>query len=415
MRLIRWRRPSSLVVPFAVAVGVSALYALALAGSAAAATPCGTNGGFSQSGTTATCTYTGANKYTFTVPSGVSSLDVIAVGADGGAGIFGGAGGAGASVEDTAVPVGAYQNQALSVVVGGVGGPATGDFFSGTVNGGAGGTPGGGGAGGDYPSGDPNAEADGGGGGGYSGLFNPSSSPLVIAAGGGGGGGGVGLLGVPNGGAGDTGSGGGMGAPAPTGNPTFTCGLNNNDGCGGDGGTSSGGGTGAAGSLSSQTGQNGKSLIGGAGGLSFSDPVFNKESGGGGGGGYFGGGGGGGGESEGSGGGGGGSSFGISGLTHGMTATGAASVAISYTVSTSALAATLVDDSTGVGPGKALFEKASAIQTAVNANPPQIATACAGITDYLGLVKAQTGKKLTQAQANQLTTDANNLAAALGC
>lgn len=32
-----------------------------------------------------------------------------------------------------------------------------------------------------------------------------------------------------------------------------------------------------------------------------------------------------------------------------------------------------------------------------------------------GLVKAQTGKKLTNAQAGKLTTDADNLATALGC
>jgi len=77
------------------------------------------------------------------------------------------------------------------------------------------------------------------------------------------------------------------------------------------------------------------------------------------------------------------------------------------------LTAQLVADSTGKGPGKALADKATTIQTAVNAG--QTATACAGITDYLGLVKAQTGKKLTIAQANQLTTDATDLAAALGC
>ena len=86
-----------------------------------------------------------------------------------------------------------------------------------------------------------------------------------------------------------------------------------------------------------------------------------------------------------------------------------------YVETTSDLATTLVADSTGIGPGKALPNKAAAIQTAVNANPPQTATACAGITDYLGLVKAQTGKKLTQPEAAVLTTDANNLAAALGC
>ncbi len=83
------------------------------------------------------------------------------------------------------------------------------------------------------------------------------------------------------------------------------------------------------------------------------------------------------------------------------------------TPSSSALAATLVSDSTGKGPGTGLADKAAAIQAAVTDG--QTALACADITDYLGLVKAQTGKKLTQAQANQLTTDATNLAGALGC
>lgn len=82
-------------------------------------------------------------------------------------------------------------------------------------------------------------------------------------------------------------------------------------------------------------------------------------------------------------------------------------------VSAGELAATLVSDVTGVGPGTALFDKATAIQTAVTSG--DTSTACAGITDFLGLVNAQTGKKLTMAQAGQLTTDADNLAAALGC
>jgi hypothetical protein len=70
-------------------------------------------------------------------------------------------------------------------------------------------------------------------------------------------------------------------------------------------------------------------------------------------------------------------------------------------VSAGELAATLVSDVTGVGPGTALFDKATAIQTAVTAG--DTSTACAGITDF------------TMAQAGQLTTDADNLAAALGC
>jgi hypothetical protein len=77
------------------------------------------------------------------------------------------------------------------------------------------------------------------------------------------------------------------------------------------------------------------------------------------------------------------------------------------------LAPPLVTDSTGIGPGKALANKAKAIQTAVNAG--QTAIACARITDYLALVKAQTGKKLTTDQATQLTTEATDLADELGC
>jgi hypothetical protein len=88
-------------------------------------------------------------------------------------------------------------------------------------------------------------------------------------------------------------------------------------------------------------------------------------------------------------------------------------VTITYTLTARDLAATLVSDSRGKRPGDALADKAAAIQAAVNAG--QTATACAGITDYLGLVKAQTGKHLTRVQANQLRTDATNLAAALGC
>src|SRR4051812_14861966 len=90
--------------------------------------------------TTITCTYTGAGTKTFTVPAGVSSLDVTAVAARGGAGcpdFASGAGGLGASVEDTAVS--ASGGQRLSVVVGDVGDDGT------LTTGGAGGSPGGGG------------------------------------------------------------------------------------------------------------------------------------------------------------------------------------------------------------------------------------------------------------------------------
>ena len=56
---------------------------------------------------------------------------------------------------------------------------------------------------------------------------------------------------------------------------------------------------------------------------------------------------------------------------------------------------------------------ARGVQTAANAG--QTATACAGITGYLGLVKAQIEKKLTATEANELTTQAGDLADTLGC
>jgi len=87
-------------------------------------------------------------------------------------------------------------------------------------------------------------------------------------------------------------------------------------------------------------------------------------------------------------------------------------VTITY-AGASDLAMQLVDDSAGKGPGKALVEKAAAIQAAVNGGQGTIA--CSGITDYLGLVQAQTGKKLTANQVTLLTNDAQALAAALGC
>jgi Galactose oxidase, central domain/Kelch motif len=77
------------------------------------------------------------------------------------------------------------------------------------------------------------------------------------------------------------------------------------------------------------------------------------------------------------------------------------------------LAPSLVANSAGMGPGKALANKATAIQTAVNAG--QTAHACTRIKDYLALVKAHTGKKLTTQQANDLATQATDLATELRC
>ena len=174
-------------------------------------------------------------------------------------------------------------------------------------------------------------------------------------------------------------------------------------GCGGSAGTPSSSAGPGAGGMGGSVGSNG-------------------FTGGGGGAGYYGGGGGGGGTAFDTGGGGGGGSDFCASLSSplslnscavtGQTSFFGASVTISY-IGPSDLASTLVSDSSGLGPGKALTKKAMGIEAAVNAGDTAIA--CAGVTDYLGLVHAQTGKKLSTDQATLLTTDANNLATALGC
>ena len=145
----------------------------------------------------------------------------------------------------------------------------------------------------------------------------------------------------------------------------------------------------------------------------------NGRAGGGGGAGYYGGGGGTVFDTGGAGGG--GSDFCATSLSSPLSLTNCAvigttpifgaSVSISYT-GPSDLAATLVTDVDRLKPGR-LGSLARRIQTAVNAG--NTATACAGIANFLGVVEVQTGKKLTQAQATLLTTDATNLATALDC
>jgi hypothetical protein len=123
-------------------------------------------------GETVTFSFTGAGQ-TYTVPAGVTSLRIVAIGAPGGAGSFGGgAGGRGAAVgADVAVTPG----ETLHVLVGGAGAIGTGGFN-------------GGGTGGSYST------SSGGGGGGASDVrtmmpIDPGSiaTRLLVAAGGGGG------------------------------------------------------------------------------------------------------------------------------------------------------------------------------------------------------------------------------------
>jgi len=68
---------------------------------------------------------------------------------------------------------------------------------------------------------------------------------------------------------------------------------------------------------------------------------------------------------------------------------------------------------TGMGPGKSLASKVQDALDAVRAG--NIASACSTLNDFMNEVKAQSGKKLTVAQANSLLTDAARIRAVLGC
>jgi hypothetical protein len=318
----------------------------------------------------------------FTVPAGVSQLEVLAVG---GAGEEGHtciespeSGGSGAKV-----------NAMLSVS----GGETLKVRFGG---GGAGGT---------------GACANGGAGGGRSELLG--SSPLVVAGGGGGSGANYG------GGIDEGGHGGNANAlVGESGKVGFFFGGYFPDyaGGGGEGGGASPGKGGAGGeSFECVSGFAGVLQTGGEGGGP--GPVQQCEGGGGGGGGHTGGGGGGSGF-EGGGGGGAGSSFIAAGAT-GSVASGAGEaqkVLITYTVpiTVQERLTNLLKAVKGVGPGKALTEKVKAIQGDVAANNK--AGACTELTGLVSVVKAQKEKKqITKAQAEQFTKEANEIKTALGC
>lgn len=256
----RARRGAAAASGFAL-VAASAVSALAGFGvSAADAATLPANCAQASVGADVVCTftYTGAEQ-TFTVPDGVTSVDLAAVGASGGAlqSSDGAGPGGTASVSGYAVTAG----QKLYVEVGGTG-----------SNGGYAGSAGGfngGGAGGSVPAGDEAGAGPGGGGASdvrtvASGQAGSLASRAVVASGGGGGfepsqvGGGPGQAGS---------------TPTPGAN-------------GGGGGTGSAGG--AGGTSSSGNGSAGGQGTGGAG-QSIMNPAY---GGGGGGGGYYGGGGG---------------------------------------------------------------------------------------------------------------------------
>jgi Glycine rich protein len=237
----------------------------ALAGAAPAAAGvslCGSAGTYSVSGSTASCTYTAAAEDTFAgaTLTGVEVVDVLAIGAPGGAASYGPAGGTGARVA-AVLPL----SGSLYVEVGGAGQSGD-DGGAGGFNGGGSysgpGGPGGGGGGASDVRTMPSADA------------GSLASRLVVAAGGGGAASGESSP-VPVGGSGAAGS-------LETGPPLVADG---GDGVGsetsaGSGGTGSGGGTAGSG------------LCGGAGAGTLGTGGGGVCHGGGGGGGYYGGGGG---------------------------------------------------------------------------------------------------------------------------
>jgi hypothetical protein len=293
------RRPALLLT-------CAVLWSLVSAAGAQAQAPCGATGVFSTSGTMSSCTYTTAGEDTFSVPGGVGTFSVVAVGANGGpggassTGRAGGAGGQGAQVTASVSPAASP----LYVEVGangaaGTSGPGSGN----TCPAGAGGTNGGG------AGGDARCQLGGGGGGGGAsdvrttpssggGLTGQPGDPRLVVAGGGGGGAGAsfaaagapggsagvgsvggagnggdtscaasGVQGGP-GGAGGVGAGGGAGG----GDPTNSCSFVFPVAVGGAGGPA-GGGTGGNGDRVNSTGPGGGGggYIGGGGGASAAD------------------------------------------------------------------------------------------------------------------------------------------------
>ncbi len=249
--------------------------------------------------TTLTTTFTSPGFHAFTVPAGLSSVGINAIGGAGGRNTCGGviSGGEGAGLMAT-VPV--SPGESLQVIVAGSG--DDGSCAGGVVQGGVGG-------GGD--------SLNGGGGGGGASAVGTSISPgfgslFVVAAGGGGAGVGA-----------SSGAGGNAGSP----------GADSSEGKGGGAGTATAGGAGGAPAGGGSAGGAGSFGQGGLGALTVAG------DGGGGGGGYFGGGGGGGAPDFG-GGGGGGSSFvihGASNVTAAAPTASAAQVTLTYAAPTAEL------------------------------------------------------------------------------
>lgn len=213
----------------------------------------------------ATETFTTAGTHYFTVPAGVTSVYLTAIGARGGV-CYGATGGRGASV-GAIIPV--TPGDQLRAQVGGAGGGGAGVCPA--AGGGPGGT-GGGGAGGAGTAGGSAVGGAGGGGGTVVGRGAGFSELLMVAGGGGG------------------------AAYQRNGGDAASAGMDGDvAGSGGGGATQvAGGGAGVPNGAAAGAGFAGSSLTGGAGGTGEAAAMPAAGGGGGGGGGYFGGGGGGG-------------------------------------------------------------------------------------------------------------------------
>ncbi len=280
---------------------------------------------------TQTFSYTGAEQ-TFTVPAGVTSVDVTAVGGHGGSAAA--SGGAAAQVSGE---LGVTPGETLYVEVGGNGengNPGGNTVAAGGFNGGAPGGAGGGGASDVRTA--PRAEG-----------LSPDSR-LLLAAGGGG--------------SGQSGScTGGAGGAAEQGGEAGSCG----NGGGGPGSQNAGG---AGGTNGCGTGQEGQLGLGGeGGGNGFGGNFCNLDTGGGGGGGLYGGGGGCGASADSSGGGGGGSSL----IPAGGSATLApAGAAPEVQITVPSPPPTVVTE-----PATAVAQKSATLNATVNPEGSQV-TAC---------------------------------------
>ncbi len=383
------------------------------AGVATAADPCTTVGA------TTTCSYgpTGGEQQ-FTVPTGVTSVHVDAVGASG------------AEAKPWPFPrevptpssgahvtgqlTGLSANQVLYVEVGGAAsggaGCSAGLACHGGFNGGG------------------SSSRYGGGGGGASDVRSTSSSAtdatsslssrLIVAAGGGGGAGGADgceiLAGgpLPGGIGGDAGAAGGPGQVCPDGVVAGST--------GGGAGTATAPGAGGLSTLGGDVVEE-RGVVGALGDGANASPL-SVSSAGAGGGGLYGGGSGAdiafdldGNTAVAAGGGGGGSSFTPAGGTADL-ADGPASVTITYTLSLGGAPDQLTalgQAVAGVGPGTSLSDKVTTAQQ--NLARGNTAGACGALTGFVNEVTAQSGKKIPVATATQLIASAHGIQAAIRC